>query len=63
MIFIDPVDPMLWFTLAIFVGFALLVKILVAMGIMQVTPVNQIPRNSHSTYYNQALIIEIITIR
>ncbi len=53
MIFIDPVDPMLWFTLAIFVGFALLVKILVAMGIMQVTPVNQIPGNSHSTYYNQ----------
>jgi len=58
MIFIDPVDPMLWFTLAIFVGFALLVKILVAMGIMQVTPVNQIPRNSHSTYYNQPAAID-----
>lgn len=53
MIFIDPVDPMLWFTLAIFVGFALLVKILVAMGIMQVIPANQAIGHSQSSYYNQ----------
>ena len=40
------------------VFFALLVKILVAMGIMQVTPVNQIPVHSHSSYYNQPAAID-----
>ena len=66
MIFIDPVDPMLWFTLAFFVGFALLVKILVAKGIMQVTPVNQMPRTTNNrtpidygNYHYRSIIAKI----
>ena len=66
MIFIDPVDPMLWFTLAFFVGFALLVKILVAKEIMQVTPVNQMPRTTNNrtpidyrNYHYRSIIAKI----
>jgi len=43
----DAVHSGLWITLAIFVGFALFVKILVENGIMQITPVNQMPRTKH----------------
>ena len=45
-----------WFVLAIFFGFGLLAKILVVNGIMQVTPVNQIPRNNIGRNYNRTVI-------
>ena len=44
----DPVHPGLWLTLAIFVGFGLCAQILVSIGIMTITPVNQMP--SRNTY-------------
>ena len=46
--FRDPVHPGLWLVLAIFVGFALFAQILVMLGIMQITPVNQMPRTTNN---------------
>lgn len=40
----DPVHTGLWIVLAIFFGFGLIAQILVVNGIMQITPVNQMPR-------------------
>ena len=53
---LDPVQPGLWLVLAVFVGFGLLVQILVVNGIMQVTPVNQMPRNRMGGTYNRTVI-------
>ena len=47
-VFRDPVNPGLWLILAIFVGFALFAQILVMLGIMQITPVNQMPRTTNN---------------
>ena len=48
-VFRDPVHPGLWLILAIFVGFALFAQILVMLGIMQITPVNQMPRTTNNS--------------
>ena len=45
-----------WLVLAIFFGFGLLAKMLVVNGIMQVTPVNQMPRNNIGRNYNRTVI-------
>ena len=44
--FRDPVHPGLWLVLAIFVGFGLFAQILVVLGIMTITPANQMPRTT-----------------
>ncbi len=46
--FRDPVHPGLWLILAIFVGFALFAQILVMLGIMTITPANQMPRTTNN---------------
>ena len=56
MIFIDPVHPGLWLTLATFVGCGLFAQILVINGIMQVTPANQLPVNNQMYSYHQPAI-------
>mgnify|MGYP006184084109 CR=1 FL=1 len=62
----DPVHPGLWIVLAIFIGFALIAQLLVRLGIMQITPVNQMPRtNSNRTvmdyrnYHYNSIIAKI----
>ena len=45
-----------WFILASFLGCGIIGQILVVNGIMQVTPVNQIPRNSMGGTYNRTVI-------
>jgi hypothetical protein len=62
----DPVDPGLWIVVAIFIGFALIAQLLVRLGIMQITPVNQMPRtNSNRTvmdyrnYHYNSIIAKI----
>ena len=64
--FRDPVHPGLWLVLAIFVGFALFAQILVMLGIMQITPVNQMPRTTNNrtpidygNYHYRSIIAKI----
>ena len=64
--FRDPVNPGLWLILAIFVGFALFAQILVMLGIMQITPVNQMPRTTNNrtpidygNYHYRSIIAKI----
>ena len=65
-VFRDPVHPGLWLILAIFVGFALFAQILVMLGIMQITPVNQMPRTTNNrtpidygNYHYRSIIAKI----
>tara|TARA_B100000902_G_scaffold347997_1_gene355661 strand:- start:889 stop:1530 length:642 start_codon:yes stop_codon:yes gene_type:complete len=65
-VFRDPVHPGLWLILAIFVGFALFAQILVMLGIMQITPVNQMPRTTNNStpidygnYHYRSIIAKI----
>ena len=62
----DPVHPGLWILLAIFVGFALFAQILVRIGILTITPVNQMPRTTttrtaidYRTYHYRSIIAKI----
>jgi hypothetical protein len=68
--FRDPVHPGLWLVLAIFVGFALFAQILVMLGIMQITPVNQMPRTTNNrtpidygNYHYKSIIAKITSSR
>jgi len=68
--FRDPVHPGLWLILAIFVGFALFAQILVMLGIMQITPVNQMPRTTNNrtpidygNYHYNSIIAKITSSR
>ena len=69
-VFRDPVHPGLWLILAIFVGFALFAQILVMLGIMQITPVNQMPRTTNNrtpidygNYHYNSIIAKITSSR
>ena len=62
----DPVHPGLWLILAIFVGFTLFAQILVMLGIMTITPANQMPRTTNNrtpidyrTYHYRSIIAKI----
>tara|TARA_B100000530_G_scaffold335120_1_gene286450 strand:- start:2921 stop:3535 length:615 start_codon:yes stop_codon:yes gene_type:complete len=64
--FRDPVNPGLWLILAIFVGFALFAQILVMLGIMTITPANQMPRTTNNrtpidygNYHYRSIIAKI----
>ena len=62
---LDPVHPGLWILLATFVGFGLFAQILVFIGIMQITPVNQMPRTTNRTatdyrkYHYKSIVAKI----
>ena len=45
-----------WLVLASFFGFGFLAQILVVNGIMQITPVNQLPKNSMNRSYSRPVI-------